>query len=686
MRAPLPWLREYVDIPESVDDLIEGLPMLGLGVDGVEGAGDDAILDLEVASNRPDLLSMVGIARELAAWRRRDPRLPPDVLADADPTAASKTSVEIVDPRQCPRYIAHVITGVTIAPSPPQIAARLEAAGVRPVNNVVDATNYVMLEWGQPLHAFDMQTLTEHRIVVRPGRPGETLVTLDGLERTLDSDILVIADGRQAVALAGIMGGGATEIGPTTTTVLLEAAVFAPVGIRRVSRRLGLRTEASRRFERGVDPEMTMRAARRAAALIAETAGGVVLRGAVDAYPAPAARVAIRLRLARIARLLGVDVPVADVVAILTRLGLSVRADGDVLVTQPPVGRRDLEREEDLIEEVARHHGYERIPETTPVEVMQQGRRSASVEAEDAARDLLVRTGLTEALTVSLMSPRLLERFDLDADDQWQRAVALQNPLTSDHTHLRTTVLPGLLEAARVNVSRRRDAVHVFEIGRVFHRDGDRPREVRSLAIVMRGAWLGGVWDAAVPREVTLLQLRGVIDRLAHELHAGPLTVLAGGPRWLHPGRSGRVFLEGTLLGVLGELHPDVAARCELPGRTQVCEIDADALLARAALRPKFAGVPRFPAVRRDVAVVAPTDLPQASVRTALASSVGAYLEGAELFDVYEGPPLPAGMRNLAYALTFRAPDRTLTGDEIDALIRRLHDTLPGRLPVTIRS
>ncbi|MDR7483906.1 MAG: phenylalanine--tRNA ligase subunit beta [Armatimonadota bacterium] len=687
MRVPLAWLREFVDVEESPEALAEHLPMLGLGVEGMETVGGDVVLDLEVASNRPDLLSLIGIAHELAAWRNREVRLPADGVAEVDPPAASVTAVEIEDATLCPRYVAHVITGVRVQPSPPHIAARLEAAGIRPINNVVDATNYVMLEWGQPLHAFDMDTLAGHRIVVRLAVAGETLVTLDGVRRALDPEALVIADTRRPVALAGIMGGVDTEIGSGTHRVLLEAASFAPASVRRTGRRLGLRTEASARFERGVDPEGVMRAARRAARLIAELSGGQVLRGAVDAYPAPAARPVITLRLARIERLLGVAVPADEVVAILGRLGLEVRREGAVVRAAPPVGRRDLEREEDLIEEVARHVGYDRIPEAMPVERMQQGRRPAGLEAEAAVRDLLVRCGLTEALTVSLVTARLLDRFDFDPDDPWRQAVPLVNPLTADHTHLRPCLLPGLLEAARVNVSRRREAVHLFEIGRVFRLDPRGPQERKSLAVVMRGRWMEGAWDQPPQhQEVTLFHLKGILETLVRELRAGTLSVEAGGPRWLHPGRSGRLSLDGQMLGLLGELHPEVAARFDLPGRTFVSELDLAGLLDRAVLQPRFLGLPRFPAVRRDVAVVAPLDLPHAVVCAALRDAAGPLLESVELFDAYAGPPLAPGQRNLAYTLTFRAPDRTLTGEEVDALVDRVHAVLPATLPVTIRT
>ncbi len=701
MRALLSWLREYVDIDDSPDVLAERLPMLGLGVESVERINGDAVLDLEIASNRPDLLGLIGIARELAAAGRREVRLPPDDLDETDPATAAVTSVEIADPVLCPRYVAYLVADVTVRPSPPQIAARLEAAGVRPITAIVDATNYVMLEWGQPLHAFDLDTLDGRRIVVRPAGTGEHLVTLDGVDRSLDSEMLAIADARRPVALAGIMGGSATEIGAQTRTILLEAASFAPWSIRRTSRRLGLRTEASARFERGVDPDGVARAARRAARLIADLTGGRVLRAPVDVYPAPAVRPVITLRLPRVARLLGLEVPPDDVLAILRRLGADLRRDGEVIRAVPPVGRRDLEREEDLIEEVARHVGYDRIPETMPVEAMHQGHRAARLDAESAARDTLIRAGLTEAITLSLINLRLLDRLGLDQDDPWRRAVALLNPLTSEHTHLRPCLLPSLLEAVRVNVSRRREAVHLFEIGRTFRAGAATPgagapasaagpgqvEERRSLALALRGPWLVGDWTGpAENREGTVYHVKGALDVLAAELRIGSLSVEAGGPQWLHPGRAGRVSLDGTPLGALGELHPAVAARFDLPGRTFVAEIDLEAVLARAVLQPRFAGFPRHPAVRRDVAIVAPEVLPHAAVEAALRESAGRMLEAVELFDVYTGPPLEAGMRNLAYTVTLRAADRTLTGEEVDAIMQRIHTTLAARLPVKIRT
>ena len=689
MKTPLSWLRGYVDIPETPDVLAELLPMLGLGVESVDGAGDDAVFDFEIASNRPDLLSLIGLAREMAAWRRHDVRLPEDRLDEHDPAASTLTSVQITDAALCARYVAHVISGVTVGPSPAWLTARLEAAGVRPINNIVDATNYVMLEWGQPQHAFDLDTLTEHRIVVRPARAGEQLVTLDGVTRDLDAQTLVIADARRAVALAGIMGGAATEIGPGTRRVLLEAASFAPASVRRTSRRLGLRTEASARFERGLDPESAARAARRCAQLIAELAGGRVHRGGVDAYPRPVSRPTITLRLPRLRRVLGMTVPVGDAEAILTRLGVELHREGDLLRATPPIGRRDLEREEDLIEEVVRHYGYERIPETLPVEALHQGRRASRLDTEASARDALIRAGLTEAFTISLVSPRLLERLGLDEGDPWRDPVPLRNPLTSDHTHLRPCLLPGLLEAVRVNVSHRREAVHFFDIGRVFarRRGGSGGVDERhALALALRGRWITGDWrHDGGDRDVTFFHLRGVLETLFAELRTGPLVIRPARRAWLHPSRSGDVVFRDEVIGAAGELHPDVAARFDLPGRTVVAEMTLTGVLEHAVTQPRFSGFPRFPAVRRDVAVVAAEALPHADVESAIREIAGTLLESVELFDVYAGPPLAQGQRNLAYTLIFRAHDRTLAGEEVDGVIRKIHEALPERLPVTIR-
>jgi phenylalanyl-tRNA synthetase beta chain len=688
MKVPLSWLRDLMPLADAVEVLVERLPMLGLGVDGVETVGDDVVLDLEVASNRPDLLSLVGVAREIAASQGLEVTLP--AVSLPAPGSAPPPGVAIDDPVLCPRFTAHVIANARVRPSPAWMRARLEAAGIRAINNVVDVTNYVMLEQGQPMHAFDLARLAGRRLVVRLARPGERLTTLDGIDRELDDQVLVVADAERAQSLAGIIGGEASAISEDTDTVLLEAATWAPAQIRRTSRRLGVRTESSARFERRVDPRVVLRAAQRAVALLLELTGGTLAAAATDIYPRPVEAPPITLRAARIPRLLGLDVPPTDVESILRRLGCEVRRAGGagagvVWTAAPPPGRIDLEREEDLIEEVIRHYGYERLPETLPVEAMHQGRRASRLEIEASARDALIRAGLTEAFTVSLLGLPLLARLGLDGDDPWSRPVPLRNPLTADHTHLRPCLLPGLLEAVRVNVSHRREAVHLFELGRVFGYGADGGiEERRALAVAIRGPWLSGVWrrDGG---QATFAHLRGVLETFFAELRTRSMSIRPARRAWLHPYRAGEIVFDGGVVGAAGELHPDVAARYDLPGRTFVAELAVDGVLDRAVTQPRFSGFPRFPAVRRDVAVVAPDDVPQMRVEAALREIAGTLLESVELFDVYAGPPLARGQRNLAYTLIFRAPDRTLAGDEVDRVVRKIHEALPERLPVTIR-
>ncbi|MGH2452834.1 MAG: phenylalanine--tRNA ligase subunit beta, partial [bacterium] len=479
-----------------------------------------------------------------------------------------------------------------------------------------------------------------------------------------------------------------------TSRVLLEAAAFDGPQVRRTGRRLGLRTESSARFERGVDPRVVLDAARRAAALLAEVTGGEVAAGVIDRYPHPAAPSPITLRLARIGRLLGMEVAAGEVEAILRRLGCAVDPQRDRIIVTAPPGRVDLQREEDLIEEVARHHGYERLPETTPVEATQAGSRAETLEAQDAVRDTLIRAGLSEALTLSLISPQILDRLGLGADDPRRGAVPITNPLLADHTHLRTMIVPGLLEAMRVNLSRRIEDVHFFEMGRTFSHssleaDAGSPGggaapivERRSLGVVMRGRLLSGWTVGAGAGEVSFFDLKGILEALWAELRLAPQTVPAdpAAHPWLHPGRSARLLLEGEGVGALGELHPTAAERFELTGRIYVAEIDLDAMLARATLRRRFVALPRHPAVARDLALFVPAAVPQSQVRAVIEQAGGPLLEAAELFDLYEGPQAPPGHRSLAYALHFRATDRTLTGDEVDGVMAAIERELEGAI------
>lgn len=686
MKVLLSWLKEYVDIPQTVDELAERLPMLGLGMEHVERRGSDAVFDLELPANRGDLMCHVGVARELAAAHRSAVRLPATAARRDRTESADTVHVDVREPLLCPRFTAVLIADIRVGPSPEWLARRLEACGVRSINNVVDVTNYVMLELGQPMHAFDYDLLQGGGLIVRFAAAGERLTTLDGVTRTLDSRTLVVADATRAVGIGGIIGGAETEISASTRRVLLEAAIWDPPMIRRTAMRVGVRTESSARFERGVDIGGAETASSRAQQLLVEVGGGRIASDMLDRYPSPPAQRQLELLWARVGRLLGIEVAQAEGGATLRSLGFGVTKQDDKLTVTVPSFRRDVERAEDLIEEVARHHGYDRIPETMPVEATAQATRAPALDAERAVRDVLIRSGLTEALTVPLTTPAVLDGLRLASDHPWRAMVPLRNPLIEDHTHLRTTLLPGLLQVARGNIHRRITDVPIFEVGRTFHPSRAAVLERRGVAVLMTGRLLRGAWNT--PEEVsiaTFFHLKGVVESLVEELRISRTSFIPVTVPWLHPGRAAQVSIAGQSLGTLGELHPDVAAAAELPPGVYVAELDLDEVLRHAVFQPQFTPLPKYPSVRRDLAVVVPGGVSAAEVERVIEEAGGALLEAAELFDVYSGPPVPPGHRNLAYALSFRSSDRTLSAADVDAAVGRITGALQKKLRATIR-
>lgn len=687
MKVLVSWLREYVDIPYSIDELEERFSWLGLGVEGVERTGrDDAVFDLEIAANRGELMSHLGVARELAAAARTSVRPPAGVPVEEAVPAMELARVHVDDRELCSRFTARMILDVKVGPSPAWLAGRLEACGIRSINNIVDVTNYVMLETGQPMHAFDHDRLQDGRLIVRLAHRGEPLVTLDGVERQLDPQTLVVADGARATSIAGIIGGASSEITSSTHRVLLEAAVWQPAMIRRTSKRLGVRTESSARFERGVDYAGVPAASTRAIRLIQELAGGRVLRGLVDINVGEVPLRQVQLRWPSVSRLLGMDVPMDEGVAILRSLGFSVKVAERIARVVVPSYRRDVEREEDLVEEVARHYGYDRIPETMPVEITAQGSWAPSIEAERAVRDALIRAGLTEVLTVSLTSPAALDALRLPEGHPYRNVVPIRNPMVEDHVQLRTTLLPGLLHVAGANTSHRVTDIQVFEVGRTFHPDGEGAHERRALGVLMTGTQMRGTWN--LPSEavtVTYHSLKGAIESLLGELRVPGAAYQPSQRPWLHPGRAASLDIAGETIGTLGELHPEVIRQHDLPAGTCVAEVNLEALLARAVLQPRFASLPRFPSVRRDISLVVDAGVTAAQVEAVIRAAGGPLLEGVEVFDVYSGAPIAAGHRNLAYALRFRSPDRTLTAEEVAGAMATIARALEQRLQAKIR-
>jgi len=645
---------------------------------------DDPILEIEVTPNRPDCLSVIGIAREVAALTGGRVRMPPTAVGETDPSAASLTAVTVEDPDLCPRYAARVILDVAVGPSPAWLRERLRAVGLRPINNVVDVTNYVLWELGHPLHAFDYDLLRGHRIVVRRARAGEGLVTLDTQSRPLADSMLVIADAERAVAVAGVMGGANTEVGGATRRVLLESACFKPASVRRTAKALNLSTEASYRFERGADIDGLLEALDRAAQLVARLAGGRVARGVVDVYPAPRAPSQVRLRLARIQRVIGACPSPDRVETILRGLGFPLEARDGGFQVRVPSFRRDVSLEDDLVEEVARVWGYGEIPSTIPSGALRLTRRPRHLVTQDAVRHALTASGCQEAVTLALVNPAHVAYLGWAADDP--RVVTLQNPLAADRSILRPSLLFGLLEAVGTNVRRQSPDVRLFEIGRVFEGQGpgQLAREDTRVGVVLSGtrgprSWFGG------KARVDLFDMKGVVENVAEALERGDVTVDAVQVPYLEEGRGVTVEVQGVAVGILGELHPDVQRAFGLPAPVFVAELSLDRLEAIPARTLVHRPLPRFPGVQRDLAVVLPATVLADEVGRVIREIPNPCLKRVTLFDVYAGEQVGPRRKSLAYSLWYQAEDRTLTDMEVNAMHAEVIERLRQSLGAEVR-
>ena len=696
MRIPIDWLNEYVPNELTLRDLAYILTNVGLEVEAIADDGATAVFDITVTPNRGDCLSLLGVARELAMTLRSEVRDRLPRVTESGPSADSLVKIVLDDPTLCPRYSARILRRVKMGPSPEWAQRRLELCGLRPISNIVDATNLAMLELGQPLHAFDYQLLRRAsgeqvpEIIVRRARRGERLTTIDAEDRELTPDTLLIADSRGPIALAGIMGGSSTEIHSGTTEVLLESAHFDPSTIRKGARALGMSTEASYRFERTVDPGGTIRALDRAAELIAEFSGNSleITTGVADAYPQPIEEVEIALRPSRVNSLLGLDLTPGEMAEHLRRLHLEVR-EGEKLSVRVPTFRQDLQKEIDLVEEVARVHGYENIPETLPRAAAGVGSLPPELAFEREVRHLLRGMGLSESVTSSLESPDAHDRLALPEDDPRRAAVAISNWKTVDRSRLRTTLLTSLLDVVADNRRRGMEDVSLFDTGRVYlpQAPDDLPHQPQHLAIAVAGRMDSGLWQ--VPKELArwdFYALKGIVENLLKAVVGTPAQFAPEAQPPLLPGRAARVVVNGEALGSLGELHPDVRETYDLPDPVFLAELDLEALRKHAADAPQYQPVSRFPAVTRDVAFLLPKDVPAEKAERAIRQAAGEHLESLTLFDAFEGRPLPAGQRNLAFSLAFRLADRTLTDEEVDEVQGKMVDKLSRALGATLRS
>jgi phenylalanyl-tRNA synthetase beta chain len=656
----------------------------------------DTVLDLDLTPNLARCFSLVGVAREVAALTGAMLRYPDSGWRAEGSPASDLARVEIQDPDLCARYIAAIIRDVEIAPSPPWMQERLRRAGMRPISNVVDITNYVMLEWGQPLHAFDYDKLVARAgggrptIIVRRARPGETMTTLDGVERVFGGEALLICDTAGPIAVAGVMGGLETEIDEHTRHILLESANFDFLSVRRTTQELKLPSEASLRFGKGIHPALAEPAARRASEWMRLLGGGTIAEGLVDAYPRPSAAVMLDLPLREVERSLGVQLSREEVVRILESLEFRCEPEAEqALRVTVPEHRLDCQYAADLIEEIARIYGYDRIPVTEMADRLPPQRANRDLELEEEVRDLLVACGLQEIVTYSLTS---LEReaalrpggsvADLAVDGY----VVITNPITQDRSVMRRSLLSTGLEVVAANL-RFRNRVEVFEIGKVFLQDRDRelPEEPRRLSIVMTGSRAERHWLAQGGHDLDFFDVKGVVERLLRRLQMHGVQFEAGQHPTFQPGRTARLRLGERDLGAVGEVHPAVRQAWELgERRVAAADLDLEALLALAPATRFVEPISAYPAVLQDIAVIVDEEVPASRVGELLAEAGGFLLKGVQLFDVYRGDPVPPGRKSLAFGLTFQAPDKTLSdkivGRQVERIVSLLKEALGAEL------
>ena len=678
------WLRDYIPLADSPEEIGRRLTAAGVPLEGITrpepGDPADAVYDFDVLTNRPDCMNHLGIARELAAIYGSRLTPPPHAVPRGGPATTASAQVVIEAPALCLRYCARAILGVRVAPSPAWLRRRLESIGQRSINNVVDATNFVLWEMGHPLHPFDLARIADHRIIVREARAGETLVTLDGVERRLAPGMLLIADPRGPIALAGVMGGRSSEIGPATRDVLLESAWFDPIAVGRTARALGLRTDASHRFERGADPEAALAALDRAVAIIADVAGGTVTDPPIDAGPGPGPARLVTLRPARLQAILGYDPGAAEARRILEALGFTVDpANAAAWQVRVPPFRRDIEREEDLVEEIARLAGYDAIPAELPILHADGAGRGPEDRLVRDARRALLAFGLSEAVNFAMA----------DAEEcrsilPTPAAIALTNPLQSGAAALRTTLLPGLLHNAAHNLNRGVAGCHLFEIGHAFQPGADGPVEVLRAAAVIAGRAPGSHWSLGW-RDADLFDAKGAVELLASAL--GVLTLRLASDRIAADAavRGLRIEIGRADAGIVGEVAATVLRRFGVDRAVFAFEVDLARLGAGRSGEAVYQALPRFPAVRRDLALVVPEGVTVDALEAALRESSPLPIAEIQVFDRFRGKGLPPGTASIAIQVMFQHPERTLSAEEVQAAQGAVVANLAGRLGVGLR-
>jgi phenylalanyl-tRNA synthetase beta chain len=678
------WLHELTETILTPSELRERLTMVGLAIDAVEEIEGDSVLDVEVPSNRPDCLSHVGIAREVSVIDKSKVQSPKSKVPKTEGKAGDFTSVKIDDPELCPRYTARIVRGVKIGPSPDWLAKRLAEIGQRPINNVADITNYVLYELGQPLHAFDLAKLSEQRIIVRRAAAGEKLKTLDGVDRVLDSEMLVIADAEKAVALAGVMGGLDSEISTETTDVLIESAYFNPDSVRRTARKLGMDTEASRRFERGADCENVLQAQTRCVELICEIAGGVATEDAIDVYPNPLSMRTVDFHPARVESLTSLQVELSEMTRILDGLGFKSEehlSTNGGLRFRVPSWRIDVGIEEDLVEEIARHTGYDQIASELPPSNMPGEYQPVEMNRR-AMRRSLAALGFDEAINFSFIDTTHDDEFELvpsmvRSGDNGS-FVTLGNPILEEVTRMRPTLLPGLIESLRNNLNHGTRNVRLFEIGRIFagSKPGELPLERDALAMIATGDVIEE-GRAQAAKEIDFYELKGALEAVVDAMKLAPLRFSKAQVKHLREGQAAKLMSgEGTEIGTIGRLSAVIATAYKFRQPVYLVELDLTALLESKPRAVHYQPLPRYPSVVRDVTLLVARDVSFADLLVAVDSEHVANYQGTELVGTYEGKNIPEDKRSVTLRIEYRSEEGTLRDEEVEERHRGLIDSL----------
>lgn len=670
-----------LDLDNLPESMLDGIYILDkeypLGADIKEILGlNDAVIEFEITNNRPDCLSIVGIARETAATFGGDMKYPVTSFKENSESISDYIDIQVRNNELCPRYCSRMIKNIVIKDSPAWMQERLIKAGVRPISNIVDITNYVMLELGHPMHAFDYRDLQDKKIIVRNALPGETIKTLDEVDRKLEESMLVIADGNKPTGIAGVMGGHGSEIKPDTTAVIFESANFAPVNIRLTSKKLGLRTEASGRYEKGIDPELAKIALDRACHLVEQLGAGEVVGGMIDIYPAPKTARKLSLNVEKVNSFIGVKDITADmIVKYLEPLEFKVEIKGDLEITVPTF-RDDVEGSADLIEEIARLYGYDKIPVDLMDTTFTQGGKSYRQKLRDMAKLNMAAQGLYEVLTYSFVSPGVYNKINLKAENPLRNAIKLVNPLGEDQSIMRTTIIPNMLEVISRNLNKKVPEGQFYELSKVYLPDANSEEglaiERETLTIGMYG-------------EVDFFDLKGVVESLLEEMNITKYRILSSNYDSMHPGRTAELLINNKRIGCLGEVHPDVLDKYGIDERVYAAELNFEEIIRQSDMNIKYRSLPKYPSVARDIAIVVTEEITAGQVEEIIRNKGGKLIEEVKLFDIYRGSQIEEGYKSMAYSIVYRSDEKTLSEEDITKVHNKIVNSLVNQVGAALR-